>query len=145
MKKKVKAEKQVNKNQGKWFLLNAQDKVLGKVAATAAKLLLGKNDPTLKDFEIPESRVVVINAAKIAVSGRKEEAKKYYRYSGYPGGLREKTLAQLRQDKPDEIISHAVNGMLPKNRKGKGLRRHLYIYSGASHPHEAQKLESREV
>jgi large subunit ribosomal protein L13 len=142
--KSKKSEKQPNKVD-KWYLLNAQDKVLGKIAAEAAKLLLGKNDPTLKSYDLPKARVVVINAAKVSVSGRKEEDKKYYRYSGYPGGLREKTLAQLREQKPNEIIAHAVNGMLPKNRKGKELRRHLFVYPGSTHPHEAQKLEIQEV
>lgn len=128
-----------------WYLMNAQGKVLGKLAAKAASLLLGKNDPTKKSYEIPQGRVIVINAAKIAVSGKKEEDKKYYRYSGYPSGLKEKTLRQLRASKPEEIINHAVFGMLPKNRLGRVLHKHLYVYPGSTHPHEAQKLETLEV
>jgi large subunit ribosomal protein L13 len=129
----------------KWYLINAQGKVLGKVAAKVSGLLLGKNDPTKKSYEIPQGRVVIINASKVAVSGRKEDDKKYYRYSGYPSGLKERTLSQLRSTKPEEIINHAVFGMLPKNRMGKTLHTHLFVYSGGTHPHEAQKFEDIEV
>ncbi|OGY29158.1 MAG: 50S ribosomal protein L13 [Candidatus Woykebacteria bacterium RIFCSPHIGHO2_12_FULL_45_10] len=137
---KVKPERAI-----KWYLLDAKDKILGKVAVKAAKVLLAKAVPTKKSFEAPVDRVVVINASKVAVTGRKEEEKKYYRYSGYPGGLKERTLGQVRASKPEEIVSHAVFGMLPKNRLGRKIQKHLYIYPGTTHPHEAQKLESVEV
>ncbi|MDP2671804.1 MAG: 50S ribosomal protein L13 [bacterium] len=142
---KTRVKKQVTSKPINWYLVNAQGSILGKVAAKVASILLDKNDPKRKSYEIPQSRVVIINAGKVEVSGRKEENKKYYRYSGYPSGLRERTLAQLRSQKPEEIINHAVFGMLPKNRMGKSLRRHLFIYSGSSHPHEAQKFETLEV
>jgi len=150
MEKKEKQTKSNNKKVRKnyserWFLLNAQGKILGKVAAVAAKALLAKADPSSRGFETPDWRVVVINAAKVAVTGRKEENKKYYRYSGYPGGLRQTTLEKLRESKPAEIITHAVYGMLPKNRRGKAIRRHLFVYPEGTHPHEAQKLEDLEV
>jgi large subunit ribosomal protein L13 len=142
---KNKTVKRGNKLSEKWFLLNAQGKILGKVAATAAKVLLAKADPSLRSFQTPEWRVVIINASKVAVTGRKEEQKKYYRYSGYPGGLKEINLGKLREEKPAEIITHAVYGMLPKNRRGKAIRKHLFVYSSNSHPHEAQKMEDLEI
>lgn len=138
--KKVKELPKIN-----WYLINAQGKILGKVAARAAGLLLGKHNPVKKSYEIASDRVVIINASKVSVTGKKESQKKYYRYSGYPGGLRERTLEQLREEKPNEIINHAIFGMLPKNRMGRSLRKHLYVYSSGEHPHEAQKVETVEV
>lgn len=129
----------------KWYLIDAADKILGKVSVTVAKKLLAKDDPGRKIHQIPTERVVVINAGKIAVTGRKEEEKKYYRYSGYPSGLKVRTLSQLRETKPTEIISHAVFGMLPKNRLGRKLQKHLFVYPGSTHPHQAQKIENLEV
>ncbi len=152
MKKKTGSKTEVNKkkavsksNQEKWFLINASGKILGKVAVVAAKTLLAKSDPTLLSFETPNWRVVIINASKVAVTGRKEQDKKYYRYSGYPGGLKVTNLAKLREKDARQIITHAVFGMLPKNRLGSVLQGHLYVYSGADHPHEAQKPETLEV
>jgi large subunit ribosomal protein L13 len=130
--------------QKKWFLVNAKGKIIGRLATRIAKVLLGKGKVSYLPYKDSGDYVVVVNAAKVEATGRKEENKKYYRYSGYPGGLKERNLKTLRSEKPEEVIRHAVSGMLPKTRLGKQIIKKLYIYPSEKHPHEAQKVESLE-
>jgi len=137
-----KENKEIQKR--RWFVIDAKGKIIGRLATKIAKLLLGKGKVSYLPYKDSGDYVVVLNAAKVAVTGRKELNKKYYRYSGYPGGLKEKTLKTLREEKPEEIIRHAVAGMLPKTKLGKQVIKKLYIYPGEKHPHDAQKVEPLE-
>ena len=146
MEKSKEKTKIVNKfDQKKWFLIDAKGKVIGRLATRIATLLLGKGKVSYLPYKDSGDYVVVVNAAKIVATGRKEGNKKYYRYSGYPGGLKIRNLRTLRVEKPEEILRHAVVGMLPKTRLGKQISKKLYIYSGEKHLHEAQKVESIDV
>jgi len=133
------------KQSRKWFLIDARGKIIGRLATRIAKLLLGKGKVSYLPYKDSGDYVVVVNVSKISATGRKEENKKYYRYSGFPGGLKERTLKTLREEKPEEILRHAVSGMLPKTKLGKQIVKKLYIYPNEKHPHEAQKVESIEV
>ncbi len=128
------------KGSRRWYLIDAKNKVLGRLGTKIAKILMGKDKVDFARYDDRGDAVVVINAAKVAVTGRKEQNKTYYRYTGYPSGLKETSLEKLREKKPEALIYHAVAGMLPKNRLGKGLIKKLYIYPEEKHPHEAQKL-----
>lgn len=150
--KKDQVRKQENKSRPKsveenksWYLIDAENKVLGRVSSEIAKILMGKDKVDFARYHDMGDNVVVINAAKVAVTGRKETDKKYYRYSGYPGGLKEISLEKQREKKPEELIYHAVAGMLPKNRLGSQLIKKLYVYPKEAHPHEAQKPKELEV
>lgn len=123
----------------KWWLVDAQDRVLGRLATEVAVLLRGKRKPQYADFLDTGDFVIVINADKVKVTGKKLEQKKYYSHSGYPGGIRETSLHELLEKKPEEVIRKAVWGMIPKNRLGRSLYRKLKVYRGARHPHEAQQ------
>ena len=123
----------------KWHIIDAQDAVLGKLATKAAMLLMGKTKPIYTPFLDTGDHVIVINASKIRVSGRKEEDKKYRHYTGYPGGLVEKSLKRVRAERPARIIEDAVFGMLPKTKLGKQMYRKLKVYAGEKHPHAAQQ------
>jgi len=125
----------------KWYLIDVKDKVLGRAATKIARLLLGKDKPTLSDNLPVGDFVIVTNSKAVGVSGRKEEDKNYYNYSGYPSGLRVRTLRVVRKTKPEEVIRHAVWGMMPKTKLGKELMARLHIYPGIEHSHEAQKPE----
>lgn len=131
--------------QSRWLLLDAKDKILGKLASKAATLLLGKEKTSYSPHLNGGDFVIVTNCRSIVVTGRKESDKNYYRYSGYPGGLKVKSLEQLRKEVPEQIIKHAVWGMLPKNRLGKQIIGRLYLYSGNEHPHSAQKPEEVKI
>lgn len=133
------------KDSKKWFLFDAKGQVIGRLSTKIATKLLGKNKVTFLPYMDSGDYVVVINAAKISATGRKENQKKYYRYSGYPGGLKIRDLKTLRSERPEEIIRHSVSGMLPKTRLGKEIIKKLYIYPGESHPHQAQKLEEIKI
>lgn len=122
-----------------WHVIDAQDVVLGKLATKAAMLLMGKTKPTFTPFLDTGDHVVVINAAKVKVSGRKEEDKIYRHFTGYPGGLVEKSLKRVRAEKPVRLIEDAVFGMLPKTKLGKQMYRKLKVYAGDKHPHAAQQ------
>lgn len=122
-----------------WHLLNAEDEVLGRLATRAAVLLMGKHKPDYTPFLKTGDHVIVVNAQKIKLTGNKEEQKKYYRHSGYPGGIKETTARELRAKNPERIIEAAILGMLPKNKVGKQLARRLKVYAGEQHPHEAQQ------
>jgi len=121
-----------------WYVADADGQYLGRFAATVAELLIGKNRPEFTPGQDCGGFVVVINADKISVTGRKLQQKKYYNHSGYPGGLRERTLAQRMGRDPDGVIRDAVKGMLPKNKLGSRLITKLKVYAGPEHPHSAQ-------
>ena len=121
-----------------WWLVNAEGKVLGRLATEVATLLRGKNKPQFVDFFDTGDFVIVINAEKITVTGKKLDDKVYYSHSGYPGGLKTETLKDLLKDKPEEVIRKAVWGMIPKNKLGRAVFKKLKVYRGPRHPHEAQ-------
>ena len=121
-----------------WHVIDAQDLVLGKLASKAAMILMGKTKPTFTPFLDTGDHVIVINAAKVKVTGRKEEDKMYRHFTGYPGGLVEKSLKRVRAEKPVRLIEDAIAGMLPKTKLGKQMYRKLKVYAGDKHPHAAQ-------
>jgi len=123
----------------KWHVIDARDAILGRVSATIARVLLGKHKALYDVNLITGDKIVVINAEKIAVTGRKREQKIYYRHSGYPGGIKAPTFAQFQERHPTEIIRLAVKGMLPKGPRGYAMLKNLYIYAGNEHPHDAQQ------
>jgi large subunit ribosomal protein L13 len=123
----------------KWHLLDAQDKVLGKVASKAAMLLMGKHRAFYTPFLDTGDHVVVINAAKVRLTGRKDEEKLYRHFTGYPGGLVEKSAKRVRTTRPTRMVEEAIAGMLPKTKLGKQMYRKLKVYAGDRHPHAAQK------
>lgn len=129
----------------KWHVIDASGKVLGRLAVEIANLLRGRHRPTFTPHTDTGDYVVVINAAKIAVTGRKEEQKKYMFYSGYFGNEKRVSLAEFRERRPEFIIEHAVKGMLPRNRLGRVQLKKLRIYPGADHPHEAQVTSPAEA
>ncbi len=122
----------------KWWLVNAEGKVLGRLATEVAVLLRGKSKPQFANYCDTGDFVVVINAEKINVTGKKTEGKVYFRHSQYPGGLKSETLGELLQKKPEEAIRRAVWGMIPKNKLGRRVIKKLKIYRGPDHPHAAQ-------
>lgn len=142
MKTYVPKQGEVKKN---WVVIDAKDKVLGRVAAEAAKVLRGKHKAEYTPHLDCGDAVIIINAAEARLTGNKAEAKIYYRHSGYPGGLRERTYTQLVEKHPTQAMTLAVKGMLPHNRLGRALARHLRVYADDSHPHEAQSPVAREV
>jgi large subunit ribosomal protein L13 len=122
-----------------WHVLDAQEMVLGKLASKAAMLLMGKTKPSYTPFLDTGDHVIVINANKIRVTGRKEENKIYNHFTGYPGGLVSKSLKRVRAERPTRLIEDAIQGMLPKTKLGKQMYRKLKVYAGEKHPHAAQK------
>ncbi len=122
-----------------WYLIDVEDKIVGRIAVKIADILRGKNKPTFTPHVDTGDFVVVVNAKKIKFSGNKLQDKYYYSYSGYQGGLKTKTAGNLLSKNPQEILMHAVSGMLPKNRLGRQMIKKLKIYSGSTHPHEAQQ------
>lgn len=122
-----------------WYLVNAEGKVLGRLAAELAKILRGKNKPTYTPHVDTGDFVIIVNAKKIVLTGKKMKDKVYYHHTGHPGGIREISAEKLLARKPTEMIRKAVKGMLPKNSLGRQMLQKLKIYAGSSHPHEAQK------
>lgn len=122
-----------------WFVVDAQDQILGRLASQIAHRLRGKHKPEFAPHMDNGDFIVVVNADKIRVTGKKLAEKQYYRYSGYPGGLRAKSLGEMIASKPDEVIRIAVKGMLPRNRLGRALLKKLKVYAGPEHPHTAQQ------
>lgn len=125
----------------KWYVIDAEDKTLGKIASEVASILRGKKKPIYTPHVDTGDYVIVINAEKVRVTGKKEEQKIYKSHSGYPGGLKETTLRELRAKKPEEIIRHAVKGMMPKGKLGRQMFKKLKVYAGPEHPHTAQNPE----
>lgn len=128
-----------------WVLLDADDMVLGRLATRIAHILRGKNKPVFTPHVDTGDFVVVINAAKIRLTGNKLDSKMYWRHSGYPGGIKGITARELLKRKPEELLRNAVKGMLPKNRLGSRLLGKLKIYTGPDHPHAAQQPEKLEI
>jgi large subunit ribosomal protein L13 len=129
----------------KWYLVNAEGKVLGRLATELVKILKGKNKPTYTPHLDTGDFVIVINAGKVTLTGKKMKDKIYYHHTGYPGGIKEMNAEKLLAKKPTEMIRMAVKGMLPKNSLGRQMIRKLKIYAGTNHPHEAQKPISLEI
>lgn len=122
-----------------WYVVDAQDMVLGRLATQVANVLRGKNKAIFTPSVDTGDFVIVVNAEKIALTGRKLADKTYYNHSGFPGGLKEITADKLLEKKPEELIKRAVKGMLPKNKLSRHMLKKLKIYAGASHPHDAQQ------
>lgn len=124
-----------------WYVIDAANVPLGRLASEIAQILRGKNKPTYAPHVDGGDFVIVVNAEAVHVSGNKEIEKIYYRHSGYPGGLRAETLSQVRRKHPERLIEAAIRGMLPKNRLGRQMIRKLKVYAGPDHPHAAQTPE----
>lgn len=131
--------------QKKWYLIDAQGKVLGRLATRIAEILMGKDKPVYSPHIDVGDHVIVINADKVTVTGKKEREKVYYQHSQYPGGLKTQTYRELKQNNPERIIAHAVKGMLPNNKLRDLRMKKLKIYRGNKHDHQAQKPEKLEI
>jgi len=129
----------------RWWLVDASDQTLGRLATRVATLLEGKHKPTYSPHLDTGDHVVVVNAAKVRVTGNKLEQKTYYRHSNYPGGLKEESLARLLARRPELVIERAVKGMLPQNRLGRAMFKKLKVYGGPEHPHAAQQPATVEL
>jgi large subunit ribosomal protein L13 len=125
----------------RWFVVDAQDQALGRLASHVANLLAGKLKPTWVPFMDMGDHVIIINAEKVKLTGNKLEQKMYYRYSGYPGGMKSVSAHDLKAKRPDRMVEIAVKGMLPKNKLGRAMASKLKVYAGATHPHTAQQPE----
>src|SRR5262245_11648072 len=130
---------------GHWHLIDAERQVLGRVATLAARLLQGKHKATYTPFIDTGDHVVIVNAGKVKLTGRKEDQKIYRQHSGYEGGLREERARIVRQKHPERLVEEAVRGMLPKTKLGEAMYRKLKVYAGPEHPHAAQKPTKLEV
>ena len=126
-----------------WKVIDASGKVLGRLASEVASLLRGKHKPIYSPHLDTGDYVVVVNAAKVRVTGNKEKQKIYYRHSGYPGGLKSTSLEKMRETHPTRVIEYAVKGMLPHNRLGRAMIKKLKVYAGDTHPHQAQTKEQQ--
>lgn len=129
----------------KWYLVDATDVPLGRLASQVAKILMGKHKPTYTPHVDTGDFVIIINASKVKLTGKKLDQKIYYRYSGYPGGLKERTAREMLQKHPERVIKLAVKRMLPKTRLGAKMLKKLKIFTGPEHIHEAQKPETIEL
>lgn len=129
----------------KWYLVDASEKILGRLASEVASILRGKHKPQFTPYLDLGDHVVVINAGKIKLTGNKLKDKVYYHHSGYPKGLKARTAGDLMKEKPEEVVSMAIKGMLPKNKLGKAMAKKLKIYRGPEHPHQAQTPEVLEI
>ena len=131
--------------QRRWYVVDAQGKILGRMATEIARVLRGKHKPVFTPNVDAGDFVIVVNARGVKLSGRKLDKKVYYRHSEYPGGIRERSAAKMLAEKPEELVRLAVKGMLPKNRLSRKLVTKLKIYPGAHHPHDAQKPQPLEI
>jgi large subunit ribosomal protein L13 len=129
----------------RWHIIDADGQVLGRLATVAARLLQGKNKPTYTPFIDTGDHVVIVNAKKVKLTGRKEDQKIYRQHSGYEGGLREERARLVRARKPEKLVEDAVHGILPKTKMGEAMYRKLKVYAGPDHPHTAQKPSKLEV
>jgi large subunit ribosomal protein L13 len=129
----------------RWYVVDAQGKTLGRLATAIADTLRGKRKPQYTPHVDTGDFVVVVNAEKVAVTGKKLDDKVYYRHSGYPGGLKQRSLREELERRPTEVVRKAVRGMLPRNRLGRAQLRKLKIYAGPDHPHEAQRPQPLEA
>lgn len=128
-----------------WYVIDAEDIVLGRLASKVANVLRGKHKPTYTPHVDCGDFVVIVNASKINLTGNKLDKKIYYDHSGYTGGLRERTAREMKENYSVEMIERAVKGMLPKNRLGRQMYKKLFVYEGAEHPHAAQQPQTMEV
>jgi large subunit ribosomal protein L13 len=131
----------INEIEKRWYLVDARGKVLGRLATEVAKILRGKNKPQFTPHLDVGDFVVVINAEKVILTGKKEKTKTYYHHTGYPGGLKVVPFSKFIKNKPEELFTRAVKGMLPHNRLGRKILSKLFVYRGEKHPHQAQKPE----
>jgi large subunit ribosomal protein L13 len=129
----------------KWFVIDAEDLVLGRLATEAARILRGKHKATFAPHLDMGDHVIVVNAEKIVLTANKADQKLVYRHSGYPGGLKSRTFAEAQARRPEEAVRRAVRGMLPKNRLGRQMLTKLKVYAGPVHPHSAQMPEPLEL
>ena len=129
----------------KWYVVDAEGQTLGRLSSEIAKILRGKNKPTYTPHIDTGDNVIVVNAEKIKVTGKKLDQKIYYNHSDFPGGMRETTLKEMLAKKPEDVITLAVKGMLPKGPLGRSMITKLHVYAGAEHPHAAQKPEVLEI
>jgi len=128
-----------------WYLVDATDKVLGRLATQSATRLRGKHKPEYTPHVDTGDHIVIVNAAKIRVTGDKINQKKYYRHTGYPGGIKETVLSDELENNPERVIERAVKGMLPKNSLGRAMFRKLRVYAGPDHSHQAQQPKALEI
>jgi len=129
----------------KWYLVDAEGKVLGRLASQVAQVLRGKGKPIFSPHLETGDHVIVINASKIVLRGKKSFQKKYYRHTGYPGGLKTLDFTKLLQLKPTFVVEHAIRGMLPHNTLGRRQKMRLHVYPGGEHPHQAQKPQVLDI
>ncbi|AQS54560.1 MAG: 50S ribosomal protein L13 [Novibacillus thermophilus] len=134
-----------NEVERKWYVVDAAGQTLGRLASEVASILRGKMKPTYTPHVDTGDYVIVINADQIQLTGKKWQKKKYYRHSGYPGGLKETTAQELMAKKPEKLIELAVKGMLPRNSLGRAQLKKLKVYAGSEHPHQAQQPETWEL
>lgn len=127
--------------QRKWYVVDAEGRTLGRMASEIATVLRGKNKPTFTPHVDCGDNVIVVNAEKVSVTGKKRKEKAYVSYSGFPGGKKEVTFEELLAKKPEEIVRHAVKGMLPNGKLGRQMFKKLHVYTGSEHKHAAQKPE----
>ena len=135
----------ISEVQKDWFLVDASGKKLGRLASTIAHIIKGKNKPYYTPHMDMGDCVVVINAEKVEATGKKEVDKEYWHHTGFPGGQKSRSLANMRENFPERIIEIAVKGMLPHNRLGRKMLQHLKVYSGEEHPHDAQRPKSYNI
>jgi large subunit ribosomal protein L13 len=126
----------------RWYLVDARGKILGRLATEVADLLRGKRKPTFSPFLDVGDHVVIVNAEKIRLTGKKLKQKMYFRHSGYPSGIKSTTAEKLLSQFPERVLEHAIRGMLPKNKLGDAIFGKLKVYAGSTHPHEAQRPEA---
>ena len=129
----------------KWFVIDAENQVLGRLAVKAASIIRGKHKAIFTPNMDTGDFVIVVNADKVKLTGKRESMKTYFSHSGYPGGVRIRTFSELKEKNPEFVVWHAVKGMLPKKRLGRKLIKKLKIYRGADHPHSAQKPETLSI
>lgn len=134
-----------NEVERKWYIIDAEGKTLGRLASEAARILRGKHKPQYTPHVDTGDFVIIINADKVVLTGKKLQQKKYYRHSGYPGGLKVTVAADMLKNKPERMVELAVKGMLPHNSLGRKQGMKLKVYAGAEHPHQAQKPEVWEI
>jgi large subunit ribosomal protein L13 len=135
----------VSEIQRKWWVIDAEDLVLGRVSTEAARLLRGKHKPTFAPHLDCGDHVIIVNADKVVLSSDKAERKIIYRHTGYPGGLKQQTFAELHAKKPEEAVRRSIRGMLPKTRLGRQMLSKLKVYAGPNHPHAAQQPQPFDV
>lgn len=127
--------------QKKWHLIDLEGLTLGRAAVEIANILRGKNKPIFTPHLDTGDFVIAINASKVVVTGEKDEKKSYFRFTGYPGGLRETSFKKMKETDPEQIVMHAVRGMMPKNKLARKMIKKLHVYADGNHPHQAQKPE----